>query len=131
MPYLPQSVPFPTPDGWVDEDFVYYFDSTTNTPALGVVLAPGATNYNIPLQLQSDAIFIIRSINVANPQQPLLIRFRDAFGHYLSDDLVPVNNYASFQPLAGSLPGIQGPVVELELLCPAGSQILVDLGNVG
>ena len=128
-----RQVQFPYPDppsGMQWEEFVYYFDST-NTPGLSTPLVVGQTLLNIPLQLQSDAPFIIRGIQVNDPQQFLGLRFRDAFGRFLSDDFVPSYNYSSFQPLNGSLPGIAFVLVEPGLACPKGSVILVDLANIG
>jgi hypothetical protein len=121
MPYRDQ-YDFCTPEGFEDEDFEYVFNFQ-NTPALAAPIAPGQTSLNIPLQLQSDAPYMIRAIQVANPQSVLSIRFRDAFEQFLSDDFVPSWCYASTQ-------GDNGAVQEPELPCPAGSVILVDLKNV-
>lgn len=123
--------PFPDPpEGYAWEEFEYSFDST-NTPALATQLATGQSLLNIPLALQSDAPFLWRGIQVYFPQQFLGLRFRDAFGRFLSDDFVPSSAYSSFQSLNGSLPGIGIVLVEPGLECPKGSVILLDLANIG
>lgn len=119
------------PTGMMWEEFEYNFDPT-NTPILNTQLLPGQTLLNIPLVLQSDAVFFIRAIQVNDPQQSLGVRFRDAFGRYLSspDTFVPSFTYSSPQPLNGSLPGISVVLIEPPLECPKGSVILLDIANI-
>lgn len=128
MPYRPQFETEATPDGYTDEEFVYVFNDA-NTPALGVLLSPGQTSLNIPLQLQADAPeHIIRSIQIGNPQSNLGVRFRDPFDNYISesgsDDFV--SSYAF-----GSSAGDNGQVLEPEISCPRGSVFLIDIANIG
>jgi hypothetical protein len=127
MPYRPQYETTPTPDGYSDEEFVYTFDFT-NTPALGVLLSPGQTSLNIPLQLQADGSeHIIRSIQIGNPQSNLGVRFRDPFDNYINesgpDQFVPSFSYSSPD-------GDNGSVLEPEIPCPPGACFLIDIANV-
>ena len=54
--YRPQYVMPPTPPGFVDEEFEYYFDNL-NTPALAPLVSGQSVN-KVTLQLQQDAEFI-------------------------------------------------------------------------
>jgi hypothetical protein len=130
---MPAQIHYPYPDppaGYQWEEFEYTFDST-NTPALETQLSAGQTLRSIPLALQTDAEFLIRAIQINNPQQNLGVRFTDAFGRLISDDFVTSYTYSSFQPVNGSLPGILPVVFEPALPCPKGAVLLIDLANLG
>jgi hypothetical protein len=127
MPYRPQYETTPTPEGYEDEEFVYVFNPE-NTPALGVLLSPGQSSLNIPLQLQADGSeHIIRSIQIGNPQSNLGVRFRDPFENYITESGV-----GEFVPsFSFSIPdGDNGSVLEPEIPCPPGAAILIDIANV-
>jgi hypothetical protein len=115
MPRQIQRIYPDPPAGYDFEEFEYVFNAQT-APSLGTSLAPGQQLLHIPLQLQSDAPYYWREIIVNAPQQGLGMRFTDPFGNQLSDGYVPGWVYA-------------GALVEPEILCPAGSVILVDLTN--
>jgi len=119
--------PFPTPPGFEDQDFLYYFDNK-NTPALNTsTLAVGQILFNVPLPLQQDAPFFWRGITIDNPTAALGIRFRDSAGNYLSDDFIPVG-LLSGMPSGGHPPiGPLAVIMEQEIPCPKGSVIYVDV----
>jgi hypothetical protein len=126
MTYRPQfDYPSPPP-GYEDEDFEYVFNDA-NTPALGVLLASGQTSLSIPLLMQNDAPeYLIRAIQVGNPQALLGIRFRDGFLNPISDPDQFVSSWAF-----ASSQGNNGAVTEPELQCPGGAAILIDIANLG
>ena len=113
------------PDGWEEEDFVYYFDST-NTPALA-----NLTNNNpvlrIPLQLQSDAPFMLRGIQVSGNLGNLYVRLWDTNDNPLSQVLQEVDRmYGGSEqgaPPIGKLPVVLDP----QIPCPAGSFLQIDV----
>jgi|FreactTroBogLake_1042271.scaffolds.fasta_scaffold47629_2 hypothetical protein len=125
MPYRPQYAYPDPPDGQAEEDFVYYFDQT-NTPALA-----GLTNNNpvlrIPLQLQADAPFILRGIQVSGNLGNVLVRLWDANDNPLSQTLQEVDRmYAGSEngiPPIGKLP----VPFEPEMPCPAGGFLQIDV----
>jgi hypothetical protein len=125
--YRPQ-FPFPVPDQFQDKDFVHYFDQT-NTPRLNdaLSLAAGATIIGIPLQLQGDAPFNLRAIEINGPNN-YAVRLRDPYGNYLSDDYIPIPLDYGPEETAGY--GSNVVEFEPELKCPAGSVILVDVKRV-
>jgi hypothetical protein len=128
MPYRPQFA-FATPPGYRDEAFLYSFDST-NSPGLVASIPaqvgsnPGQTLY-IPLQLQTDAVFIIRAwgFSVAN----LGVQLRDAFGYLLQDSFVPEN--LQFEPSGLSGLGYNLIPIEPELACSPGATLLINFSN--
>jgi hypothetical protein len=130
--YRPQYV-YRTPAGFEDKQFHLSFDQS-NTPMLssvGQTIAAGAFLQNIPLQLQRDAIFMWRGIEVNAPGvdgSSLLIQFKDAYGNYLSDVPIPVNLYAA--PIGNVSIGNPPVALEPELFCPAGSNLWVYLQNI-
>lgn len=130
MSYLLQFA-YPAPPSGVNEDqFSYSFDSS-NTPGLvatipAAVGAIAGTTLNIPLQLQTDAVFMVRAIRVSAAN--LGIKFRTTFGRILSDDFVQIN--LAYQP--SSIPTIAAGLFipfEPELLCTPGGIITVDFSN--
>jgi len=123
--YRPQFVTEPTPEGFVDEEFEYYFDSV-NTPGLQAIL-PGQQINKVVLPLQPDCEFIWRAIQISGDTGPLCLRFYDPFGNELS--AVQVENDRSY---AGSLQGANPigrlPVVfEPAIRCPRGGFLEVDI----
>jgi hypothetical protein len=120
MPYRPQSAYAPPPPGWVDEEFTYTF-SPDNTPALGQVPVN-----QVPLQLQPDAEYHIRGIEVSGNAGNIVIRLWKG-GTQLSQTLVPVDRAYS-GTVNGNPPVGRLPVpFEPEVLCEAGSQLLIDV----
>jgi hypothetical protein len=104
----------------VDEEFEYYFDATI-VPGLGVV-----PSNQIPLNLQPDAEYHIRGVQVSGNVGNLLVRFWKN-GTQLSQTLVPVDRAYS-SSVQGASPVGKLPVpLEGEVLCEPGSQLLVDL----
>lgn len=61
--YRPQFVYPPTPKGCLDQRCSYSFDQS-NTPYFNGTIAAGALIQKIPLQLDQDAAFFIRAIEV-------------------------------------------------------------------
>ena len=105
------------PEGYEDQDFVYVFDAS-NTPALAQVLAPGQSILNIPLQLQSDAEFLLRGIEVFDLSGTAVMRLRTPNGDYVQSDWTPALDYAGH------------PVpVEPAVPCPAAGVFLLDVAN--
>ena len=129
MAYRPQSVYPDPPEGWEDTDFVYYFDPV-NTPALGGGLPAGETIQKIPLQLQPDADFYLRGIQISGNTGRLGLTFWTPAGDPISQVTVEADRAYS-GTLNGNPPVGRLPVmVEPEIFCPAGSQILLDLTNI-
>ena len=127
--YRPQAAYFPAPPGWQDEEFEYYFD-LSSIPAFAEVLAAGQEVTSIVLQLQPDAEFRWRAIQVSNPGSLLGLRFRSPDGTYLSEDYEPMENFSGFPGAAAGIPG-GGPVaLEPEIVCPAFSVVLLDVKNL-
>jgi hypothetical protein len=125
MSYRPQYVTTPTPPGFVDEEFEYYFDST-NTPALAPLVSGQQVN-RVTLQLQQDAEFIWRGIEISGNTGPLCARFYDPFGNELAAMQVEVDR-AYGATLNGANPVGRLPVAfEPEIRCPAGGFLQVDL----
>lgn len=125
MEYRPQFLTAPTPEGYVDEEFEYYFDST-NVPGLAA-LSPGESINKIVLQLQSDSEFIWRAIQISGNTGPLQIRFYDPFSNELAACVLECDNYLS-GTLQGGQPIGRLPVVfEPEIRCPASGFLMVDI----
>jgi hypothetical protein len=119
LPYRPQFSYPPPPEGWVEEEFEYYFDSITY-PALAQV-----PSSQIVLPLQADAEFRIRAFQISGNTGNLLVRFWDALGNQLSQ--VPVINVLAYsgEP-QGDVGRLPVPLND-ELICPKGSSIRLDL----
>jgi hypothetical protein len=100
--YRPQYAYDPTPEGFEDQDFDYYYDPT-NTPALSLTLTAGIPILNIPLKTQDDAEFLWRGIQASGPSD-VGIRIHDPYGNYFSDAFVPLTDYSGF----GAAPHIPG-----------------------
>lgn len=125
MPYRPQFAYPPTPDGWIDEEFEYYFDPV-NTPGLNVSVT-GQIALKIPLQLQKDAEFIWRGVQISGNTGPLQVRLYDAFDHELAATLVEVDREYS-ATLNGGPPIGRLPIpMEPEIRCPPGGFLQIDL----
>ena len=125
MAYRPQYAYPEPPEGWAEEDFVYYFDST-NTPALAQISVNEPLS-KIPLPLQADAPFKLRGIQISGNVGNLLMRLWDAHGNALAQPLVEAD-----RAYGGSEQGPQPigrlPVVfEPEIPCPAGGFLEIDL----
>jgi hypothetical protein len=114
MNYVPQ-FQFETPPGFRDEEYAYNFDFS-NTP--GLVTALPATSEipgGVPLKLDSDAPFYLGGFFLAGVAG-MLVRFKDPFGNFLSDDYVPIEEYA-------------GSIFDPGILCPPGGIVFLYLKN--
>ena len=125
MSYRPQYAYPEPPEGFVEEDFVYYFDQT-NVPALGTI-ATNTPLSKIVLQLEADAPFKLRGVQISGNVGNLYMRLYDAHDQQLSQVLVEAD-----RAYAGTLNGTQPigrlPVVlEPEIPCPAGGFLQIDL----
>jgi hypothetical protein len=131
MIYRPQFPYLPAPEGFEDEDFIYYFDAQ-NTVAFGIVLAlpPGEDFRDIPLQLQRDGEFRWRGVQVSNPGGALALQFQTPDGTALSDDYVPAEVYSGLPGGVSGQPGGVPVPLEAEIVCAAGSVILVSVKNM-
>jgi hypothetical protein len=125
MAYRPQYAYPDSLEGFTEEDFVYYFDAT-NTPILNQI--PVNTPLSrIPLQLQADAPFRLRAVQVSGNVGNLLLRFWDSFGNPLSQVLVEADRSYSGSEQGAQPIGRLPVVFEPEVPCPAGAVLLVDL----
>lgn len=125
MLYRPQFCYPDPPEGWVDEEFEYYFD-TSNT--LGLTLpAVGQLSAQIVLQMLPDADFLWRATQISGNTGPLCIRFYDPQGRELSAVIVEADRaysgYLGAQNPVGRLP----VPFEPEIRIPAGGFLMVDL----
>ena len=128
MSYRPQSAYPPPPAGLNEDQFSYSFDST-NTPGLIANIAANNITRDIPLQLQTDAVFMLRSIFISAAN--LSIQIRNTFGRILSDDFVPLNvayQASGIATLGGPAGGLFIPM-EPELLCTPGGIFLLNFQN--
>ena len=125
MSYRPQYAYPEPPEGTVEEDFVYYFDQT-NVPALGTI-AVNTPLSKIVLQLEADAPFKLRGVQISGNVGNLYMRLYDAHDQQLSQVLVEADRaYAG--TLSGPQPIGRLPVVlEPEIPCPAGGFLMIDL----
>jgi hypothetical protein len=125
LPYRPQFLYPPTPPGFKDEEFEYYFDAN-NTPGLAA-LSVGQSVNKIILQLQQDSEFIWRAIQISGNTGPLCIKFYDPFGNELSAVTVECdtayNATLQAQNPIGRLPVTFEPAIE----CPGGGFLEVDI----
>jgi hypothetical protein len=127
--YRPQFAYPAAPEGWEDQEFEYWFD-LSNLPAFQIALLPGQEIPNIVLQLQRDAEFRWRAVQVSNPGSFLGLRFRTPDGVYLQDDYAPMENFSGFPGAVAGIPGGEPVALEPEIVCPAGSAILLDAKNL-
>lgn len=119
MPYRPQYAYPPPPPGWKDEEFEYYFDSTT-IPALALV-----PNNQIVLPLQADAEYHIRGIQVSGNTGNLLVRLWTARGDQLSQ--VPIEVDRAYSGTLNAPTGRLPVPFADKIVCPPGSVLRVDL----
>ena len=124
--YRPQFA-YPTPDGFVDEDFDHYYDNLS-VPLLGGMKTQEVRN--IPLQLDTDADFLWRGIKIpsadANTPPNIGIQLRAPDGRYIMAGYVPI---WLFGLQLSQNPNYNGPgsILEPEIYCPRGSTILLNL----
>lgn len=122
MSYRPQYAYPPAPPGYRYEEFEYYFDITT-TPALAI-----NPSNRIPLQLQQDAEYRFRAIQISGNAGVVLMRLWTPDGLPLSEVVIPPD-----ESYSGTVNGVN-PVGRLpvpladEVVCPAGSQLQIDIG---
>lgn len=145
MPSRPHFA-YQTPSGFVDERAQYPFDQRQASSAVDLVL--GQKILNQVLRLDEDSVFMWRGISWEFPTQTgflwghVAMRLRDAYGNYLSNDFIPILNYAQgyfvMQPWSGVEPpagptfvapfeGGMGVAFSDELECPASSVLQVDI----
>lgn len=122
MPYRPQYAYPPPPPGWVDEEFEYYFDAV-NTPALGMV-----PSNQVVLLLQADAEYRIRAFEMSGDTGQLAVRFWTARGDVLS--LVQIENDLAYSGTVNAPVGRLPVPLNDEVICPAGSALMVDIANI-
>ena len=126
MAYRPQYVTAPAAANYDEEDFVYSFDSS-NLPVLAGLIHPGDVIRQLVLQLQNDAPFRLRAIQISGNTQSMQIRWYDPQGNLLSAVLVEADRDYS-GTLNGPAPVGRLPVmVEPEISCPAGGFLSVDI----
>jgi hypothetical protein len=128
MSARPQSAYPPAPEGWEDIEFEYFFD-VSNTPAFQTTLLPGEAINDIVLQLQRDAQFRWRAIQVSNPGSPLALRFQLPDGTEMQADFAPMEDFSGFPGAQGGIPGGAPVAIEPEVVCAPGSVILVSALN--
>lgn len=127
--YRPQ-FPYKTPPGFTDTDFSYSFDGNTNTTLLAGNIAGGVTIQNITMALQPDEMFLWRGWKIQNYSitfQPIYIQLRDPSGNYLSNALIPSGHWYFPSGTAGF--GFTTIAIEPEVVCPAGSNIVMYIQN--
>jgi hypothetical protein len=127
--YRPQAAYPPAPPGWQDEDFEYYFD-VSSLPAFQIALTPGQEITGLVLKLQPDAEFRLRALQVWNPNGALGVRFQTPDGQYFDADYVPASVFWGLPLATGGIPGGVPVAIEPEIVCPAGSALLLDLKNL-
>jgi hypothetical protein len=121
MSYRPQYAYPAPPPGWKFEEFEYYFD-ITNTPALG--LNP---SNRIPLPLQQDAEYRFRAVQISGNSGVVVMRFWTPDGLQLSEALIPPDDaYSGTVNGANPVGRLPVPLGD-EVICPAGSQLQIDI----
>ena len=126
LPYIPQYINDPTPPGFVDEEFEYYFDDL-NTPGLAPLSVTGQTANKITLQLQKDSEFIWDALQISGNTGPLCVRLYDPFGNELTAMQLEVDRTYGATLNAASPIGRLPVVFEPPIRCPAGGFLQVDL----
>lgn len=128
MSYRPQRAII-TPPGYRDEEFIY--------PVLGSqigVLAAGQEITNVPIPMDRDYPYFWTGVAYStNAPSSIGLRFRDAYGTYLSDDYCSTTLYcypANDGTFFGAFGGGFIALFEPPILCPAGSIPLVDFKNL-
>ena len=125
MSYRPQYAYPEPPEGFVEEDFVYYFDQT-NVPVLGLIPLNQPLS-RIALQLESDAPFKLRGIQVSGNVPNMLMRLYDCYDNQLSQVLVEADRAYSGTENGPAPVGRLPVVFEPEIPCPAGAVLMIDL----
>lgn len=129
MSYRPQFATHPLQLGYQEVDFLYYFDETS-VPDLGAAVAPGEQVLKIPLPFEKDAEYVWRAVQISGNAAPLAIRFYDPFGNELSSAVIEADRDYS-GTVGGLNPVGRLPVMlEPEIVCPAGSVLLLDIANL-
>jgi hypothetical protein len=148
MSYRPH-FPYQTPSGFVDERAIFPFDYRQ---AQGATELPGGSfQLNQTLRIDEDANFMWRGISWEYPDPyfflagQVAIRLRDCYGNYLSNDFIPILNYAQgyyiLQPWQGDnaaappvgpnlvapFSGGMGVAFADEIFCPASGILQVDI----
>jgi hypothetical protein len=126
-PYVPQFNQ-PTPEGFRDVPFVYYYDGN-NTPQLNSNVAASSRIENIPLPLQRDADFYWRGFEVivSSVSSQLFVKFRDNAQNFLFDDYIRIPELVGAGRAA--VTGQSVVTLEPEIFCPAGGTLWLFLSN--
>lgn len=125
MTYIPQFLRDPTPEGFVDEEFEYYF-YPGNTSGL-IPITSGSSINKLTLQLQQDEEFIWRAWQLSGNTGPLCVRFYDPFGNELSAVQLEADTcYDSTLGAPNPIGRLPVPF-EPEIRCPPGGFLQVDL----
>src|SRR5262249_18710436 len=120
--------PYPTPTGWTDDEFGYWYDQF-NTPGLQISLGPGEERRGVMLFFESDAEFHLKAIEINDPSGVLGVILYDPAGQAMSQDYLPV--WLAFSSLSSAQNPGQCPVVfEPELVFPAGAGMRLDIKNL-
>jgi hypothetical protein len=124
MSYRPQFAYPPTPQGVKDDFFSYSFDYT-NTPGLANAVPANNTVLDIPLPLQTDALFLCRAMRFSPVNLGVIVR--DTFGRPLQDNYVPIN--LCYSPSGIAIAGFLPVAIEDEELCAPGGVFLLNFQN--
>ena len=132
--YSPQFAQPGPPAGFWDEEFEHVFNSVT-TPAFSSSLPSGASLRDVPLDLETDAEFVVQGIRIFDGNTPFLtVQLREPRGKLLMPEGAPVPLLQSFIS-GGVLLFPTGAVefmtipLEPEVLCPAGGVFLFYVTN--
>lgn len=129
----------PTPEGYRDVDFDHFYDSLPSSgplylPQLNPTIGDPSPILNIPLRIDADAPFILRSM--AFERSALLnfsVRLRDPFGNFLMPDDQFIPSWLFFTP-SNADPNGGGcaplPVIDPEIYCPPQSVIYLDIATL-
>ncbi len=156
MGYRPHFA-YQTPPGMVDERAEFPFDYR-QVPGFSATTVPYLTYAaNIPFRIDEDAIFCWRGISWEYPDPgafyvgQIAIRLRDCFDQYLSNDFIPILNYAQgyhvMQPwndtggghnpappaqptFSAPFAGGMGVPFADEIICPPSGVLMLDIMNL-
>ena len=128
--YRPQFVYLPSPPNTKDVRTSYSFDQSNVPTFVGTIPAANAYSTQIPLQLDNDADFFLRAIEIK--ETVLLIGILDPMNNQLVDPLVPGNPATLLPDLWASPDG--AVIVPLEsdnwgVFCSAGSSLIAYVQN--
>lgn len=116
--------PMPTPAGFRDEPYEYYFDDT-NTPSLDFSTLTVGQEVIINFSLDVGPDFMWRSCTIVAPTGGgvLGVQFLDGDGHFLSSAHEPIAFFAGLNVDAETNGSFPGEVLEPEVWMRSGSII--------